>query len=187
MYTVREGDTLFGIARGGGVEYRELLELNPALEASPNALALGQRIIVPNGAGSGAPAGLPAAAGVGLLLAGALWFARSALSSLDRMSAARKVEGAAAEAAGARRYAEVSGRFADVMGGDRQGRELGEDGVSKDDDDNDDDDDDGPGATPEELAKFYADGEFPDLKNFLSGKAADGSVSRPKYYTRRDS
>ena len=83
MYTVREGDTLFGIARGGGVEYRELLELNPALEASPNALALGQRIIVPNGAGSGAPAGLPAAAGVGLLLAGALWFARSALSSLS--------------------------------------------------------------------------------------------------------
>lgn len=44
FYIVRSGDTLSGIASRTGVPATQIAALNPALGASPDSLALGQRL-----------------------------------------------------------------------------------------------------------------------------------------------
>ena len=48
VYVVKEGDTLTRIATGLGVSVEEMLAANAALAANPNALAIGQELVVPN-------------------------------------------------------------------------------------------------------------------------------------------
>lgn len=46
-YVVRPGDTLSGIASRFGVTVNAIVRANPALQANPNLLSIGQRLIIP--------------------------------------------------------------------------------------------------------------------------------------------
>ena len=187
----RKGDTLHSTARRGGTSTDLLIELNPSLAAAPDKLKIATELAVPAGvhikAAADANTGRNFGSAVaGALLAASLYYARSALPFLTGGGEARRAREAAAAAAGARRQAEIANRFSSVMGGDREGKELGErDGVDEDEDEDDDEDEDGPGATAADYANFLRDGRFPSLRGFLSGSAADSDTSRPVYYTRQ--
>ncbi|MCZ7547509.1 MAG: LysM peptidoglycan-binding domain-containing protein [Anaerolineae bacterium] len=46
-YVVQAGDTVFGIARRFGVTAQAIIDANPALQANPDQLSVGQELIIP--------------------------------------------------------------------------------------------------------------------------------------------
>ncbi|MFZ1061274.1 MAG: LysM domain-containing protein, partial [Candidatus Rokuibacteriota bacterium] len=55
IYHVKEGDTLSGIAKRFGVSLRALIDANGLQR--PDALRLGQRLLIPSGSARAAPRG----------------------------------------------------------------------------------------------------------------------------------
>ncbi len=47
VYVVQPGDTVFGIARRFGVTPQDIIDANPALQANPDQLSVGQELIIP--------------------------------------------------------------------------------------------------------------------------------------------
>ncbi|MEL7565535.1 MAG: LysM domain-containing protein [Dehalobacterium sp.] len=46
IYTIRQGDTMVGIAQNFGVSYQALLQANPQI-SDPNNIFIGQNICIP--------------------------------------------------------------------------------------------------------------------------------------------
>lgn len=46
-YIVKAGDTVFGIARQFGLQAQDIINANPALQANPDQLTVGQELVIP--------------------------------------------------------------------------------------------------------------------------------------------
>ena len=58
VYVVKKGDVLSKVAANHGVTLRELLAANPQIK-EPDKIAIGDKIIIPGGGGSGGPSASP--------------------------------------------------------------------------------------------------------------------------------